>query len=85
MSLRLVYLIFDRLIHWLSLLGRTSSSKDIELLVLRHEVRGTPQNQPEVSPGLGRPSRVRRADSTSSRAVLRDHRLVTAATVLRWL
>ena len=38
MSLRLVYLIFDRLIHWLSLLGRTSSSKDIELLVLRHEV-----------------------------------------------
>ena len=37
-SLRLVYLIFDRLIHWLLLLGRTSSSKDIELLVLRHEV-----------------------------------------------
>jgi putative transposase len=37
-SLRLVYLIFDRLLHWLLLLGRTSSSKDIELLVLRHEV-----------------------------------------------
>ena len=36
-SLRLVYLIFDRLLHWLLLLGRTSSSKDIELLVLRHE------------------------------------------------
>ena len=26
-SLRLVYLIFDRLLHWLLLLGRTSSSK----------------------------------------------------------
>jgi hypothetical protein len=37
-SLRLLYLIFDRILHWLSLLGRASSSKDIELLVLRHEV-----------------------------------------------
>jgi hypothetical protein len=37
-SLRLPYQIFDRLLHWLSLLGRASSSKDIELLVLRHEV-----------------------------------------------
>ena len=37
-SLRLVYLIFDRLLGWPTLLGRTSSSKDVELLVLRHEV-----------------------------------------------
>ena len=37
-SLRLVYLVFDRLLGWLTLLGRTSSSKDVELLVLRHEV-----------------------------------------------
>ena len=37
-SLRLVYLIFDRLLGWLLLLSRTSSSKDIELLILRHEV-----------------------------------------------
>ena len=37
-SLRLLYLIFDRLLDFLMLLGRTSSSKDIELLVLRHEV-----------------------------------------------
>ena len=37
-SLRLVYLIFDRLLDWLTLLRRTSLSKDIELLVLRHEV-----------------------------------------------
>jgi hypothetical protein len=37
-SLRLLYLIFDRLLGWLILLGRASSSKDIELLVLRHEV-----------------------------------------------
>jgi putative transposase len=37
-SLRLLYLIFDRLLNWLLLLARTSSSKNIELLVLRHEV-----------------------------------------------
>ena len=35
-SLRLLYLILDRLLSWLLLLGRTSSSKNIELLVLRH-------------------------------------------------
>jgi hypothetical protein len=32
MSLRLLYLIFVRLCSWLTLLGRASSSKDIELL-----------------------------------------------------
>jgi len=37
-SLRLPYLILDRLHGWLMLLGRASSSKDIELLGLRHEV-----------------------------------------------
>jgi hypothetical protein len=29
--------ILDRLLDWLLLLGRTSSSEDVELLVLRHE------------------------------------------------
>ena len=37
-SLRLLYLIFSRLLSWLTLLPRASSAKDIELLVLRHEV-----------------------------------------------
>ena len=38
MSLRLLYLIFSQLLSWVTLLPRASSSKDIELLVLRHEV-----------------------------------------------
>jgi hypothetical protein len=37
-SLRLLYLIFVRLGGWLILLNRSTAPKDIELLVLRHEV-----------------------------------------------
>jgi putative transposase len=37
-TLRLLYLIFGRLLSWLMLLGRATSSRNIELLVLRHEV-----------------------------------------------
>jgi len=37
-SLHLLYLIVDRFLSWLILFGRPTSSKDIELLVLRHEV-----------------------------------------------
>ena len=37
-SLRLLYLIFSRLLGSLTLLSRATASKDIELLVLRHEV-----------------------------------------------
>ena len=38
MSLRLLYLIFLQLLNLLLLVGRSSASNDVELLVLRHEV-----------------------------------------------
>jgi len=82
-SLRLLYLILDRLLSWLMLLGRASSAKDVELLVLRHEVAVLRRTNPK--PRLDRADRalfaalIRRLP-----AVLRDHRLVTPATVLRW-
>ena len=38
MSLRLLYLILLQVLRLVGLIGRRASSKDIELLVLRHEV-----------------------------------------------
>jgi putative transposase len=37
-SVRLLYLILGQVCGWLVLLVRSSASKDVELLVLRHEV-----------------------------------------------
>jgi putative transposase len=37
-SLRLLYLIFQQVLGLLMLMGRAASPKDVELLVLRHEV-----------------------------------------------
>ena len=82
-SLRLLYLISDRLLGWLLLLGRTPGSKDLEMLVLRHEVAVLRRINP--TPRLNWADRalfaalIRRLPG-----VLRGHRLVTPATVLRW-
>jgi putative transposase len=81
-SVRLLYLIFVRLCGWLILLGRSSASKDAELLVLRHEV------------AVLRRTSSRAWLDWADRAILaalirllparlRMHRLVTPGTVLR--
>jgi putative transposase len=53
-SLRLLYLIFVRVCGWLVMLGRSSASQNVELLVLRHEVAMLRRANPRprlVTPG----------------------------------
>ena len=83
MSLRLLYLIFSRLLSWLTLLSRATASKDIELLVLRHEVAVLRRINPK--PRLDWADRALFATLIRHLpAMLRGHRLITPATVLRW-
>jgi putative transposase len=82
-SFRLLYLIFIRVCGWLVLLGRSSASKDIELLVLRHEVAVLRRTHPR--PHLDWADRaVLAALIRLLPRSLRIHRLVTPGTVLRW-
>jgi hypothetical protein len=82
-SLRLLYLVFLRLVNLLVLLGRSSASKDIELLVLRHEVAVLRRANPKP--------RLDWADRAVFAALVRKlpqmlwgYRLVTPGMILCW-
>jgi putative transposase len=82
-SLRLLYLISLRVLNLLLLLGRSSASKDVELLVLRHEVAVLRRANPK--PRMNWADRaVFAALVRALPTVLRVHRLVTPGTILRW-
>jgi hypothetical protein len=54
-SLRLLHLVFLQVLRLVLLMGRTSATKDIDLLVLRHEVavlrRTNPHQRPDWADG----------------------------------
>jgi hypothetical protein len=82
-SLRLLYLIFLQMLGLIVMMGRTTSSKDVELLVLRHEVAVLRRTNP--TPRLDWADRaVFAALIRRLPGALRGYRLVAPGTVLRW-
>jgi transposase len=81
--LRLLYLVFCQLVNLLLLLARSSASKDVEVLVQRHEVavlrRANPKPRLDWADRAVFATLVRRLPP-----MLRKHRLVTPGTILRW-
>ena len=83
MFFRLVYLAVSRAFAWLALLARSGASKDLEILVLRHEI-AVPRRQ--VAPP--KPDWADRGVLAALARLLpehlRAHRIVTPGTLLAW-
>ena len=50
MALRLVYLMLVRVLSWLALLASSDTAKDVEILVLRHEIAVLRRSNPRPTP-----------------------------------
>ena len=83
MFVALAYRLLVTVLSWLALLARSSSSKDVEILALRHEVAVLRRTNPRP-----RMSWTDRAVLTALTGImtkaLRARRIVTPGTLLRW-
>jgi hypothetical protein len=78
------YLVLLRLLNLLVLLGRSSASKDIELLVLRHEVAVLRRANPKPSLDWADHAVFAALIRRLPQMLRRGHRVVTPSTILRW-
>jgi putative transposase len=76
-------LIFIRLIGWFVLLARSEASKDLEILVLRHEVSVLRRQIARPKPDWADRA-ILSALTRGLSAWLRSHRIVTPGTLLAW-
>jgi putative transposase len=82
-ALRLIYLMFSKLLSWLVLRTRSNTTKEIEILVLRHQLAVLQRRTPR--PRIGWPDRALIASLTRLLPTRRRHGMfVTPATILRW-
>jgi putative transposase len=83
MAFRLPYLILTRVLSWMTLLARSDAAKDVEILVLRHEIAVLRRHHPH--PRLDWVDRaILSALSRLLPVDLRRMRLVSPRTLLRW-
>jgi putative transposase len=80
---RLAYLLMIRLFSWLALLARSNTSKDVEILVLRHEVAVLRRQVTRPKPNWADRAVIAALARLLPRH-LRLHRIVTPGTLLAW-
>ncbi|GAA2078303.1 integrase core domain-containing protein [Actinomadura alba] len=83
MCFRLLYLIFVRALGWLVLLTRSGSSKDVEILVLRHEMAILRRHVAHPKPDWADRAILAALTRHLPRR-LRAYRIVTPRTLLAW-
>jgi hypothetical protein len=83
MLFRLAYLLMIRLFSWLALLARSNTSKDVEILVLRHEVAVLRRQVARPKPNWADRAVIAALARLLPRH-LRLHRIVTPGTLLAW-